>query len=84
MLAGKRILCAVNVELTYDGRIPEELKMNLELELRKITESYCILHNIPIRRQFTHEELEESMERVQSALTERAALAVPHPTGESK
>jgi len=52
----------------YDGRVPEELTMNIELELRKITEAYCIEMNLPIRRQFTHAELEQSLQRVRDAL----------------
>lgn len=58
----------------YDGRVPEEMKMNIELELRKITEAYCIENLIPIRRQFTHKELEQSLDRVRDAA---AKLRVP-------
>lgn len=61
------ILCTVNPDLTYDGHIPEELTMNVELELRKLTEAYCIEHQIPIRRKFTHTELERSIEQVREA-----------------
>lgn len=48
--------------------------MNIELELRKITEAYCIENLIPIRRQFTHKELEQSLDRVRDAA---AKLKVP-------
>lgn len=44
-----------------------ELQMNVERELRKITEAYCVENNIPIRRQFTHDELEESIRRLREA-----------------
>jgi translation elongation factor EF-Tu-like GTPase len=57
----------MNTDWTFDGRIPEELTMNVELEIRKLTESYCIENNIPIRRKFTHAELEESIEQVREA-----------------
>ena len=54
----------------YDGYISPELTahMDIELELRKITEAYCIEMNLPIRRKFTHAELEQSIERVRDAL----------------
>jgi hypothetical protein len=64
----------VNPDLTYDGRIPEELKMNIELELRKITEAYCVENNLPIRRQFTHQELEQSIDRVRDAAAKAQEL----------
>jgi hypothetical protein len=54
----------------FDGRIPQELiaHMDIELELRKITEAYCVEHNLPIKRQFTHDELESALERVREAI----------------
>lgn len=65
----------MNADLTYDGRIPEELKMNLELEVRKLTEAYCISHNIPIKRAFRHDELESALRAIQEI--ESAKLKVP-------
>lgn len=52
--------------------------MDLELELRKITEAYCVENNIPIRRRFTHEQLEESIARVRAAAERQRPLEVPH------
>lgn len=33
----------------------------------KITEAYCIEHNLPCKRQYTHEELEDAFEQVRAA-----------------
>jgi hypothetical protein len=54
----------------YDGYISPEITahMDIELELRKITEAYMVEHNIPIKRQFTHEELESALKRVREAI----------------
>ena len=65
----------MNADLTYDGRIPEELTMNVELEIRKLTEAYCILHNIPIKRAFGHEELESALQAIHEL--ESAKLKLP-------
>src|SRR5690242_1811846 len=40
---------------------------DIETEVKKLTEAYCVEHNLPIRRQFTHEELEESIQRIREA-----------------
>lgn len=65
----------MNADLTYDGRIPEELTMNLELEVRKLTEAYCITHNIPIKRAFRHDELISALNAINEI--EAAKLKVP-------
>ncbi len=49
--------------------------MNVELEIRKLTEAYCILHNIPIKRTFGHEELESALQAIHEL--ESAKLKVP-------
>lgn len=41
--------------------------MNIELEIRKLTEAYCIENCLPIRRQFTYQELERSIDLVRDA-----------------
>lgn len=38
-----------------------------ELMLAKLTEAYCIENNLPIKRRFTHSELEESIDQVRHA-----------------
>lgn len=50
-----------------------------ETELLKITEAYCVEHNIPISRRFTHEELEQSIERVREAAAMQEPLKVRQP-----
>lgn len=39
----------------------------IQFLLAKITEAYCVENNIPIKRQFTHEELEASIEQIRQA-----------------
>jgi len=39
----------------------------IQFLLAKITEAYCVENNIPIKRQFTHEELEASIEQIRHA-----------------
>jgi len=50
--------------------------MNIDLELRKINEAYCIEHLIPIRREFTHAELERPLEQVREAARQLKSLPV--------
>src|SRR6266545_2121180 len=48
--------------------------MDFELELRKITEAFCVSNNLPIRRRFTDAELEESIARIRDALERQQPL----------
>ncbi len=48
--------------------------MNVELEIRKLTESYCVENNIPIKRRFTHAELEHSIEQIREAAEQAKSL----------
>src|SRR5690242_13412489 len=52
--------------LTHE-RMEMKTMFNIETEVKKLTEAYCIEHNLPIKRQFTHEELEESIQRIREA-----------------
>jgi len=49
--------------------------MNLFAEVSKVTEAYCIEHNIPCRRQYTHDELADAFEEVRAAAVEILLLA---------
>lgn len=51
------------------------MEMNLELEIRKLTEAYCISHNIPIKRAFRHDELISALNAINEL--EAAKLKVP-------
>lgn len=53
----------------------ESMEMNLELEIRKLTEAYCISHNIPIKRAFRHDELISALNAINEL--EAAKLKVP-------
>jgi hypothetical protein len=45
----------------------EDHPMKLFEEASKITEAYCIEHNLPCRRLWTHEELADAFEQVRQA-----------------
>jgi hypothetical protein len=47
------------------------MKMDLDTEIAKITEAYCLQQQLPIRRRFTDAELERTFE----LLDDSAALA---------
>lgn len=47
---------------------------DLEREVRKISEAYCLIHNLPVRRKFTDAELDEATERVRRALLDQQPL----------
>lgn len=55
------------------------MEFDFEREIALITESYCVEHNIPIKRKFTHEELELSIERVREAAQMQEKLKVKQP-----
>lgn len=38
-------------------------------EVSKITEAYCIEHNLPCKRRYTHDELADAFEAVKAAAT---------------
>lgn len=43
--------------------------MNFDIEtvMRQITEAYCIENDLPVKRRFTDEELQEAVERLAEA-----------------
>lgn len=41
--------------------------MDVELDIRKLSEAYCIENLIPCKRQFTHQELEPYLLRIRQA-----------------
>ena len=51
--------------------------MNLFEEVSKITEAYCIEHNLPCKRRFTHDELQDAFAAVREA--HRALYVAPAP-----
>ena len=51
--------------------------MNLFDEASKITEAYCIEHNLPCKRQYTHEQLADAIDKVREA--SRALYGQPSP-----
>jgi hypothetical protein len=43
------------------------MAFNFEHEMILIVEAWCVENNLPIKRRFTHVELEQSIERVREA-----------------
>ena len=49
------------------NQLKEADPMNLFDEASKITEAYCIEHNLPCKRQYTHEQLADAIDKVREA-----------------
>ena len=66
----------MNTDLTYDGRIPPELEAHMEPQLdindlgicfSKLAEALCIEMNVPVKRRYTHAELEDSFRAIRES-----------------
>ena len=53
--------------LTELAALNEADPMNLFDDVCKITEAYCIEHNLPCKRRFTHDELQDAFAAVREA-----------------
>lgn len=55
------------------------MPIDLHTEVQKISEAYCVLHGLPVRRKFTDAELEEATKRVGEAMAQQKVLELPLP-----
>lgn len=71
------------MDMVFSAVIKPPVKLSAEQicerELACLAEAYCVEHNLPCRRHFTHEELEQSIERVREASQMQELLKVKQP-----